>query len=247
MKHNHHHTVASRNHRLGLGALSLALMGSASCISPQEYETSVSQVKVYQMRVHDLENANNDQRNRILELEELLADGKVGTLDAGFDSDLMARVNEYEALLNSLGDRPLEGVQRFDLEGGVLFMVSDAVLFDLGSTKISAEGRNALLDIASQIRSQAHGRIWVRGHTDNTPIVKPSTKKRFPNGNLQLSAERALEVATLLTGEGSVPKAQVAVMGFGPHEPIQSNDSADHKRLNRRVEIFVSKDDTLGQ
>ncbi len=246
MKHNQNRAVVTGNRGLVLG-LSAVLMGGASCISPQEYETSVSQVKVYQMRVHDLENVNNEQRNRILELEELLAGGQVGTLDASYDPDLVARVNEYEELLNSLGDRPLEGVQRFDLEGGVLFMVSDAVLFDLGSTKVSAEGRSALLDVAAQIRAQNHGRIWVRGHTDNTPIVKASTKKRFPNGNLQLSAERALEVATLLTTEGKVGEAQVAVMGFGPHEPIQPNDTADHKRLNRRVEIFVAKEDTLSQ
>ncbi len=235
MKHTQQRAIS----RFGLAAsLTVVALGS-SCVSPQDYETSVAQVKVYQTRVHDLENANNDQRNRIQELEALLANGQMGTLNAGFDSDLVARVNEYEALLNSLGDSPMEGVQRFDLEDGVLFMVPDAVLFDLGSTKISAEGRSALLDVASQIRAQKHGRIWVRGHTDNTPIVKPATRQRFPNGNLQLSAERALEVATLLTTEGRVKEGQVAVMGFGPHEPIQANDTTEHKRLNRRVEIFV--------
>ena len=31
----------------------------------------------------------------------------------------------------------------------------------------------------------------------------------------------------------------LVVAGFGPHEPIVANDSADNKRLNRRVEIFV--------
>lgn len=220
---------------LALGVLAL---GSA-CVSPQQYEESLSQVKVYQTRVHDLEALNNEQRNRIAELDEQLATGQVGTLDASYDPDLVSRVNEYEALLNSLGDRPLEGVQRFDLEGGVLFMVPDAVLFDLGSKEISEAGRKALLDVASQIRAQSHGRIWVRGHTDNTPIVKAATKQRFPGGNLQLSAERALGVATLLKTEGKIADDQVAVMGFGPHEPIQPNDTADHKRLNRRVEIFV--------
>ena len=223
-------------------ALSVLALGTA-CVSPQEYEESLSQVKVYQTRVHDLEAQLNDQRNRVAELEEQLATGQVGTLDASYDPDLVARVNEYEALLNSLGDRPMEGVQRFDLEGGVLFMVPDAVLFDLGSTEISTDGRKALLDVASQIRATPHGRIWVRGHTDNTPIVKAATKQRFPGGNLQLSAERALGVATLLKNEGQVADDRVAVMGFGPHEPIQPNDSASHKRLNRRVEIFVMNAD----
>jgi flagellar motor protein MotB len=32
----------------------------------------------------------------------------------------------------------------------------------------------------------------------------------------------------------------VVVVGFGQHDPIRPNNSADNKRLNRRVEIFVS-------
>jgi hypothetical protein len=32
----------------------------------------------------------------------------------------------------------------------------------------------------------------------------------------------------------------VVVVGFGQHDPVKPNTNADNKRLNRRVEIFVS-------
>ena len=58
------------------------------------------------------------------------------------------------------------------------------------------------------------------------------------HGNLQLSASRAVEVGAFLTKSG-VSQEKVVVAGFGPAEPVAPNDTADHKRKNRRVEIFV--------
>ena len=49
-------------------------------------------------------------------LREELALKEVGALEAGFDEDLMSRLNEYEDLLNGL-EGPLKDVQRFELAG----------------------------------------------------------------------------------------------------------------------------------
>ena len=98
----------------------------------------------------------------------------------------------------------------------------------------------ALAGLAAQIKSQAHGRIFVRGHSDSDPIKKPATLKRFPKGNLQLSSERAVSVARILIDDGKLSAKMVTTMGFGPHQPVKPNNSADNKRLNRRVEIFVA-------
>jgi chemotaxis protein MotB len=118
--------------------------------------------------------------------------------------------------------------------------VQDKILFDSGSAELSADGKKALTKIASEIDAQPHGRIWVRGHTDSDKVSKPATKEKFPHGNLQLSAARAVEVASELVTSGKVPARDVAVIGFGPYDPIRKNDTADNKRMNRRVEIFVS-------
>jgi chemotaxis protein MotB len=70
--------------------------------------------------------------------------------------------------------------------------------------------------------------------------VKPATVEKFPHGNLQLSSARAVEVAAALIGTKRVEARDVTVAGFGPYEPLKPNDSAENKRLNRRVEIFVA-------
>ena len=80
----------------------------------------------------------------------------------------------------------------------------------------------------------------MRGHTDSDPVSKPATKEKFPHGNLELSAMRAVNVAAELSGSDKVPARDVVVVGFGQYDPVKENTSADNKRLNRRVEIFVS-------
>jgi chemotaxis protein MotB len=159
--------------------------------------------------------------------------------EAGFGGDLESRLSELQSKIDGLG-RPLQDIERFDVEGGYVVMVQDKILFDSGSADLNAAGRDALMKVAADIQAKPHGRVWVRGHTDSDPVAKPQTKERFPHGNLQLAAMRAVEVASQLTSAGKIDSRDVAVMGFGQHDPIRPNSSADNKRMNRRVEIFVS-------
>jgi chemotaxis protein MotB len=97
-----------------------------------------------------------------------------------------------------------------------------------------------LTNIAGDINAKPHGRIWVRGHTDSDPVSKPATKEKFPNGNLELSAMRAVTVGAELAKSGKVKEHDIVVAGFGQYDPVKPNSSSDNKRLNRRVEIFVA-------
>ncbi|MCH2107314.1 MAG: OmpA family protein, partial [Planctomycetes bacterium] len=125
-------------------------------------------------------------------------------------------------------------------DGSYLIRVQDQVLFDSGSAEINEAGRKALIDVCTQINGNPHGRIWVRGHTDNDPVKRPATLAKFPHGNLQLSAARAVEVAMVMITDGEIGADDISVMGFGEHMPLKENNSADNKRYNRRVEIYVS-------
>jgi outer membrane protein OmpA-like peptidoglycan-associated protein len=57
--------------------------------------------------------------------------------------------------------------------------------------------------------------------------------------NQTLSEKRAESVRTYLTGQG-VPEASTTAHGFGKSRPIASNDTADGRQQNRRVELVVS-------
>lgn len=218
----------------------LCVLFLASCVSQQEFDEAKELARHYQMRMHDLERANARLEADSEALKTELAMGGAAALEAGFGQDFEDKLAEYERMLGGLSG-PLADAQRFDLEdGSTLYMVPDAILFDSGSADLGAEGRKKLTQIAKEIEARPHGRVWVRGHTDSDRVVKPATKARFPHGNLDLSSRRAVEVAALLTQAG-IPEEAVAVIGFGPYLPLRPNDSADNKRLNRRVEIYVSK------
>jgi flagellar motor protein MotB len=229
------------HHRPSLNAagLFLGLLLTASCVSQQEYDEAVDLAKHYQTRLHDSEQAQQALEAERDRLRRDLALSKVQAGDPGY-ADYESRISELQRRIDGLGGN-LKDVEYLYLDdGSYVVLVQDQILFASGSAEISAAGRQRLGTIASQIQRNAHGRVLVRGHTDSDPVSKPETKKRFPHGNLELSAARAIEVAAALQQNG-VPARDVAVMGFGPYEPLRDNSSAENKRLNRRVEIFVAK------
>jgi chemotaxis protein MotB len=185
-----------------------------------------------------MERDNSRLQEELERLRSRMATSEVNALQAGYPGDVGTRLSELQARLDSLG-RPLRDIERFDVEGGYVLMVQDKILFSSGSADLSSEGQTTVRDLAREIQAQPHGRLWVRGHTDSDRVVTPETKARFPRGNLQLSTARAIEVAALLIQNG-VTEKDVAIAGFGPNEPVAPNDSADNKRTNRRVEIFVA-------
>ena len=213
----------------------------AGCVSPQQYDESVGLAKSYQTQLHDLQAAYVTLED---ENERLKAELRAGAMvqPAGFSEEMEARVSELQALLDALG-RPPGDIERFDVDGGYVYMIQDKVLFASGSAEIGAEGQQALTGLAREIGGAPHGRIFVRGHTDSDPVKRPETKQRFPHGNLELSAARAVAVAALLIEQGGVEASDVVIAGYGQWEPVAANDSAENKRLNRRVEIFVADEE----
>src|SRR5262245_53899257 len=80
-------------------------------------------------------------------------------------------------------------------------------------------------------------KLMVVGHTDALKIARREVRDRYPD-NFHLSTARALAVAEYLKQTG-LPEQRIGVSGFGGHQPIASNATAEERRLNRRVEIFV--------
>ena len=222
---------------LALGALLSAFLG-ASCVSQQEYDEAVDLAKHYQTRLHDSEQAQQALEAERDRLRRDLALSKVQAGEAGY-AEYESRISELQRRIDGLGGNLKDVEYLYMDDGSYVVLVQDQILFDSGSSQLSDAGRRRLASIAGEIQSKAHGRVLVRGHTDSDPVSKPETLKRFPHGNLELSAARAIEVAATLQQNG-VPSRDVAVMGFGPHEPLRDNSTAENKRLNRRVEIFVA-------
>jgi chemotaxis protein MotB len=219
---------------------------AASCVTQARYDQMSTLATTYHNELLDRQQYQHqlEANNARLEGELALYKSK-GPIEAGFVGDIDARLAELRALLAGMGQSS-DDVSVFPVDGGVGYSMKDSILFDSGSDEIKPAGRELLLSMAKEFDKHAYRRIWVRGHTDSDRIAKPSSLERFPMGNLQLSAYRALRVADLLVKQAKLPEAKVCVQGLGPNEPLNANDSAAAKQRNRRVELYVLDADTSG-
>lgn len=226
------HAVSSR-----LTLAGLALLLGASCVTPTKYREALDEVKYYQRAYQDLESYQGKLEAENARLSGELELRKGEPIEAAATKDIDERLGELRQIMAGLGSTPGQ-VTVLPVEGGYGLRLQDAILFDSGSAELKEEGRALLLKMAKEITSRPYAKVWVRGHTDSDPIVKAETLKKFPHGNLELSAARAIAVASLLTDEGGVPARKLVVAGFGDSEPVAKNTGSE-KAKNRRVELFV--------
>lgn len=122
---------------------------------------------------------------------------------------------------------------------GMLKFKTD-LTFDPGKDDVSTVAQDALAKFVQIINSQEASRfhVYVAGHTDDIPILKPATRRRHPN-NTYLSVHRAVEVQKALKNAGLAPE-RIGVMGFGQYHPTVPNaPNQKGNKLNRRVEIWI--------
>ena len=119
-----------------------------------------------------------------------------------------------------------------ETRGLVVSVVSDRVLFDLGSADLRPEGVQVLNGMAPALVNLPNA-ITIEGHTDNRPISSPL----YPT-NWELSTARATSVLRYLVTK-SVPGNRLAAAGYADQKPIAPNDTDTHRAENRRVEVVI--------
>jgi len=214
----------------------------SSCVSQTMYDEAEMAAKKLEQRYFEVDRERAALETENLRLKRQLEAGQIGLEDASF-SDIDTRLASLGETVAELGKKPGD-VTKFNTSDGYGYNVKDSILFPFASADVSPEGREVLKTLAADISSRPdYKTIWVRGHTDNVPVVKAETLRKFPYGNLQLSAARAVEVAGILIKDGQVDPARIVILGFGPNEPKVDNSSSENRQVNRRVEIFVTERD----
>lgn len=126
--------------------------------------------------------------------------------------------------------RQIEGVEvSRPSEGEISVRLQDAILFDYDSATLRSTSRTTLSELAENFRQYPDNRIIVEGHTDSAGSDAY---------NQRLSETRAANVADYLIA-GGVPASDIIVYGFGETRPRASNDTAEGRQMNRRVEIHI--------
>jgi chemotaxis protein MotB len=135
----------------------------------------------------------------------------------------------------------LEQSMRVTVEerGLVISVISDNMLFHIGTTEFAA-GATKILDKIASIIASTSNKVMVEGHTCDLPICTPV----FPS-NWELSSSRASRVIRLLINEYGIPAKRLAAAGYADTKPISPNNSEENRRRNRRVDVVILTDTRL--
>lgn len=143
----------------------------------------------------------------------------------------------YESLLEKMKSEISRGqVTISELKGKLTVNMVDSILFDSGKAEVKKGGREILGKVISILKDVKDKSIRIEGHTDDVPISR-ALARRYPT-NWELSAARAINVARHLQEQGIDP-GQLSAVAYGEWKPVATNDTAEGKAKNRRIEIIL--------
>jgi OOP family OmpA-OmpF porin len=104
------------------------------------------------------------------------------------------------------------------------------VNFDIGKADIRADSKPQLAEMAKILKSQPALKVLIVGHTDS--------QGEFDT-NLTLSQHRAEAIVAALSHDYGIAAARLRAFGDANAAPVASNETADGRARNRRVELVV--------
>jgi chemotaxis protein MotB len=142
----------------------------------------------------------------------------------------------YTDLVSDLETEVTQGVIEIEqLRTGLRVGVADEILFASGSARIGSQGHDLLGKVAKRL-GELDYLIDVTGHTDSIPISGVLTK-RYPS-NWELASARASSVVRLFRASG-IDGGRLRVISRAQFNPVASNDDAEGRRENRRIDITL--------
>ncbi|HTM46023.1 MAG TPA: OmpA family protein [Polyangiaceae bacterium] len=194
------------------------------------------------------------QRNRRAEIDRQYEQTQTKRINASQD-----QVRNLNAQLYSQGQRANQSEQELQLERqrtqnalaslervaqvkeearGTVVTLSGQVLFLSGKSELLPSARDQLQTVAKALIDQGDSRsISIEGYTDS---------RGDESANMTLSQQRADAVRTFLISSG-VPAERMTAVGKGESSPVASNDTAEGRANNRRVELILSNQGSNGR
>jgi chemotaxis protein MotB len=122
---------------------------------------------------------------------------------------------------------------------GLVISLRQAAFFPSGEDTIAPESYTTIQKIA-EVVAKLPNAVRLEGHTDAIPIHTP----RF-RSNWDLSAARAIAMMELLTDRFKIAKDRFAIGGYAENAPVDTNDTAEGRAHNRRVDIVILNQQAL--
>ena len=145
--------------------------------------------------------------------------------------NLALAVNLKTVLKNGIEDSDIE----VQVDKTVVYInLSDKMLYQAGSSKLTPRSKEVLGKIAKIIESRPNLEVMVEGYTDTDPISNSCIKD-----NWDLSVKRATSVVRVLQKDYGVDPNKLIAAGRGQYNPISANDTSANKSKNRRTRIII--------
>ncbi len=138
-------------------------------------------------------------------------------------------------LKNTIKDTDLDNDLDVNIDKTVVMIsVSDKMLFNSGSYRVSKNANKILQKLADIINSEPSMDVIIEGHTDsrtiNTPIIKD---------NWDLSTKRATSIVRILQKKYNVDPSRLIASGRSSYVPIADNNTKEGRARNRRTNIII--------
>jgi chemotaxis protein MotB len=116
---------------------------------------------------------------------------------------------------------------------GLVISLREAGFFDSGSATPKPATLGTLRQIAEKLGHTPYD-LRIEGHTDNIPIHTAEF-----NSNWELSSARATHIARIFLDLKAIPPDRLSAAGYAEFHPVASNDTAEGRGENRRVDLVV--------
>jgi outer membrane protein OmpA-like peptidoglycan-associated protein len=130
-------------------------------------------------------------------------------------------------------DRDLEGATVTRVGEGIVVTFEGGILFDFDRADLRSEARANLRQLAQNLQQHDRTEVLILGHTDSVGSA---------SYNQGLSERRAQSAANYVISQG-VARTRVSTRGMGENDPIATNETAEGRQLNRRVEVVIYADE----
>lgn len=144
----------------------------------------------------------------------------LGTIQKELTHALAPEIERHEVVLKANRD-------------GLVISLREIGFYESGSANLRATSEGAVQTIAQVLSGQTNN-IRIEGHTDNVPIHNA----QFAS-NWELSTARATEMTRLFITQYNLSAIRLSAAGYAEYHPAASNETADGRAQNRRVDVVV--------
>ncbi len=175
-------------------------------------------------RLEKLKKELGERSSRVAELEGMIA---------AKDADMKRLKNAISSALTDFEGKGLTVEQR---GGKVYVSMENKLLFQSGSWAVGTQGRQAVNQLGAVLADNPEIAILIEGHTDNVPYSGNGQL----SGNWDLSTKRATAIVNILRENDAINPENLTAAGRGEYAPIASNETAEGKAKNRRIEVILT-------